>query len=47
MEAVKQVEILIALVIGYLVFGEGARIRAIWLGCVVMLVGMILLVLGR
>jgi drug/metabolite transporter (DMT)-like permease len=46
-EAVKQVEILIALVIGYLVFGEGARIRAIWLGCVVMLVGMVLLVLGR
>ncbi len=46
-EAVKQVEILIALAIGYLMFGEGARIRAIWPGCVVMLIGMVLLVLGQ
>ena len=45
-EAVKQVELLIALVIGTLVFGEGAKIRAIWLGCVVMLAGMVMLVLG-
>ncbi len=45
-EAVKQVELLIALVIGALVFGEGAKIRVIWLGCVVMLVGMVMLVLG-
>ena len=46
-EAVKQVEILIALGIGALVFGEGARIRAIWLGCLVMLIGMTILVLGQ
>jgi drug/metabolite transporter (DMT)-like permease len=46
-EAVKQVEILIALAIGYLVFQEGARIRAIWPGCVVMLAGIVMLVLGK
>jgi drug/metabolite transporter (DMT)-like permease len=46
-EAVKQVEILLALLIGSLVFGEGARIRTIWLGCVVMLAGMVVLVLGK
>jgi drug/metabolite transporter (DMT)-like permease len=46
-EAVKQVEILIALWIGYLAFGEGARIWQIWPGCLVMLAGMVLLVLGR
>ena len=46
-EAVKQVEILIALLIGYLVFGEGARVKQIWLGCLVMLLGMVILVLGR
>lgn len=45
-EAVKQVELLIALAIGAFVFGEGAKIRAIWLGCVVMLAGMVLLMLG-
>jgi drug/metabolite transporter (DMT)-like permease len=46
-EAVKQVELLIALAIGALVFGEWAKIRAIWLGCMVMLAGMVLLMLGR
>jgi drug/metabolite transporter (DMT)-like permease len=46
-EAVKQVELLIALAIGHVVFGEGARIRSIWLGCVVMLAGMVMLMLGR
>ena len=46
-EAVKQLEIVMALAIGYWVFREGARIRSIWLGCVVMMAGMVLLVLGR
>lgn len=46
-EAVKQLEVLIALVIGYFVFKEGARIRAIWLGCTVMLAGLVLLMLGQ
>jgi drug/metabolite transporter (DMT)-like permease len=46
-EAVKQVEILMALVIGAVVFGERAKVRVIWLGCVVMLAGMIMLMLGR
>jgi uncharacterized membrane protein len=46
-EAVKQLEVLIALVIGYFVFKEGARIRAIWLGCTVMLAGLVLLLLGQ
>ncbi|HEX7925988.1 MAG TPA: DMT family transporter [bacterium] len=46
-EAVKQLEILIALGIGYLMFHEGARIKAIWPGCVVMLVGIVMLILGK
>jgi drug/metabolite transporter (DMT)-like permease len=45
-EAVKQLELLMALVIGYLVFGEGARVKQIWPGCVVMMIGLILLMLG-
>lgn len=45
-EAVKQLEVLMALVIGYLVFGEGARVKLIWPGCVVMLLGLVLLILG-
>ena len=45
-EAVKQLEVLMALVIGYLVFGEGARVKLIWPGCVVMLIGLVLLILG-
>jgi drug/metabolite transporter (DMT)-like permease len=46
-EAVKQLEVLIALGIGYFVFKEGARIRTIWLGCVVMLLGLVLLMIGQ
>ena len=45
-EAVKQLEVLMALGIGYLAFGEGARIKLIWPGCVVMVLGLILLILG-
>jgi len=45
-EAVKQVEILLALVIGYIFFKESATIRDIWIGTVVMLAGLILMKLG-
>ena len=45
-EAVKQVEILLALAIGYLFFQEGPRIRLIWAGTVVIMIGMVLLKLG-
>jgi len=45
-EAVKQLELLMALAIGYLFFGEGARVKLIWPGCVVMVLGLILLILG-
>lgn len=45
-EAVKQVEVLLALGVGYLVFREGATIRAVWLGALVMMAGMALLKLG-
>ena len=45
-EAVKQLEIVMALVIGSLVFGERARVKLIWPGCVVMLIGLVLLILG-
>jgi drug/metabolite transporter (DMT)-like permease len=45
-ESVKQLELVMALVIGYLVFGEGARVKLIWPGCVVMLAGLVLLILG-
>ena len=45
-EAVKQLEVLMALAIGSLVFGEGARVKLIWPGCVVMLIGLVLLILG-
>ena len=45
-EAVKQLEVLMALGIGSLVFGEGARVKLIWPGCVVMLIGLVLLILG-
>ncbi len=41
-EAVKQVEILLALAIGYTVFHERARVRAIWPACLVMLVGLVM-----
>jgi len=42
-EAVKQVEILFALAIGMLFFREGATVRAIWPGTLVMLAGLVLL----
>lgn len=42
-EAIKQVEILFALGIGYFVFREHARVRGIWPGSVLMLIGVILL----
>lgn len=45
-EAVKQLELVMALVIGWLVFGEGARVKAIWKGCVVMVLGLVLVILG-
>ncbi len=45
-EAVKQVEILFAMGIGVMWFGEAQRVRESALGAVVMLVGMILLALA-
>jgi len=45
-EAVKQVEILFALAIGALVFGERQRVREISIGAGVMLAGMVLLSLA-
>ena len=45
-EAVKQIEVLLALVIGHIFFKESATIRAIWIGTVVMLAGLVLLKLG-
>lgn len=45
-EAVKQTEILFALAIGYLVFHEQARVRAILPGSVTIMAGMVLLRLG-
>ncbi len=46
-EAVKQVEILFALIIGAVVFREHARVRTILPGSLTMLIGMILLKLGQ
>ena len=45
-EAVKQAEILFALVIGYVVFHERARVRAILPGSLTMMVGIVLMKLG-
>ena len=45
-EAVKQIEILFAMAVGVLAFGEAQRVRESALGAVVMLVGMILLALA-
>jgi len=45
-EAVKQVEILFALGIGVLVFGEQQKVRDIGPGALVMLVGVAVLSLG-
>jgi len=46
-EAVKQVEILFAMAIGVLAFGEAQRVRESMLGAVVMLAGMVLLALAN
>jgi hypothetical protein len=46
-EAVKQVEILFAMAIGVMVFGETRRVRESALGAAVMLTGMVLLALAR
>jgi drug/metabolite transporter (DMT)-like permease len=45
-EAVKQIEILFAMAIGVLAFGEGQRVRESALGALVMLLGMVLLALA-
>jgi drug/metabolite transporter (DMT)-like permease len=45
-EAVKQVEIIFAMAIGILAFGEVQRVRESALGAIVMLIGMILLALA-
>src|SRR5438094_392201 len=45
-EAVKQVEILFAMVIGVFVFGEAQRVRESAVGAVAMLIGMVLLALA-
>jgi uncharacterized membrane protein len=45
-EAVKQVEILFAMAIGVLAFGEAQRVRESALGATVMLVGTVLLALA-
>src|SRR5438552_18669546 len=45
-EAVKQVEILFAMAIGVLAFGEGQKVRESALGALVMLLGMVLLALA-
>ena len=42
-EAVKQIEMPLALLVGYLVFGEKARVKAIWRGSLLMLIGIVLL----
>ena len=45
-EAVKQIEILFAMGVGVLAFGEGQKVRETALGAVVMLVGMVVLALA-
>lgn len=42
-EAVKQVEVLFAMLVGMRLFGERNRVREIWLGCTVMLAGVVVL----
>jgi uncharacterized membrane protein len=46
-EAVKQLEILFAITIGYFFFKEGATIRNIWAGALVMMIGVALLKIGQ
>jgi drug/metabolite transporter (DMT)-like permease len=45
-EAVKQIEILFAMAVGVLWFGEAQRVRESALGAIVMLIGMVLLALA-
>lgn len=45
-EAVKQIEILFAMAVGVMWFGEAQRVRASALGAIVMLAGMVLLALA-
>jgi uncharacterized membrane protein len=45
-EAVKQIEILFAMAIGVLAFGEAQKVRESAVGAIVMLIGMILLSLA-
>jgi uncharacterized membrane protein len=45
-EAVKQIEVLLALLVGYVFFKEAATVRTVWIGTVVMLAGLVLLKLG-
>ena len=45
-EAVKQIEILFAMAVGVLAFGEAQRVRESALGAIVMLLGMVLLALA-
>lgn len=45
-EAVKQIEVLLALIIGGVVFREGERIRRIWPGALLTVVGLVLVQLG-
>jgi drug/metabolite transporter (DMT)-like permease len=42
-EAVKQAEILFALAIGWLVFDEKARVRAVWPGALTILAGAVII----
>jgi len=43
-EAVKQVEILLALVAGIIFFNERERVQEIWLGCLILLAGILILI---
>ncbi len=45
-EAIKQVDILLSMLIGHYFFQESAKIRLIWPGAVVILIGMVLIKTG-
>jgi drug/metabolite transporter (DMT)-like permease len=45
-EAVKQVDILLSMLIGHFIFQESAKIRLIWPGAVIILIGMVLIQTG-
>lgn len=46
-EAVKQVEILLALAAGVIFFNERERVQEIWLGCVVLIAGFLILIFAH